>query len=251
MQMFPTRIHYHKDHSSPLPLLVYNLPLATPTLGNLAPESTTQSLLSSNTHTPSGLNRESWKTASSARVQCLRSFICLSSFRLYSFPKLLKSKPFSPTHFSEVVSYIWNIDRFVIICVPSWNAPPLLIFLKNMHTLSFTMCCKVLWVLTNSYFHVCTIEVSCRTISPCFKKHTKNPVLHLSNLPHTLKKPSALKYIYMFFKVFLYPLPHLICKASLWAGKSRRIIPTLWRRRLRLGSMNRFAFGHRASECRL
>lgn len=36
--------------------------------------------------------------------------------------------------------------------------------------------------------------------------HPKIPVLHLFNLSHTLKKPSALKYIYMIFKVLFLPI---------------------------------------------
>lgn len=40
------------------------------------------------------------------------SSICLWFYRLHSFPELLRSASYSPTHFSEVASYICNIIRW-------------------------------------------------------------------------------------------------------------------------------------------
>lgn len=98
-----------------------------------------------------------WEITLWAAVQSLRSFFGASSYRLHSFPRLLRSAP-SPPAPSARLFHTFIIQLIVVsVCVPSMYPDSLSDFL-NVHTLRFHFCAVKFYgfdkcILSYLHFH--------------------------------------------------------------------------------------------------
>ena len=117
MLMSLAPVHYHMNRSSFLPLIIHNIPLQQWKTWLLP--SVTKATFESHIFQFRGVNLEAHGEWCISTV-LIRSSLCLQCYTLHSFPKLHKSAPYSPTFFSEVVSYIYSTFRVVVtLCLLS------------------------------------------------------------------------------------------------------------------------------------